>query len=229
MRQGGGVSIVVTAPVWFAAVLAEVDETFIETGRHTPAWPAPRPFGQPPTAAEYRRCTPPGKYAILDARLTAWQQVLTTRGIVTTHTVDPQQWPTPDTALESVHQLTPTAPRALSLLVGYRTTDGSRLNINLAVTSPHLGAVVFAKLPDCGCDACDNGSADLLTELDDTIRTVASGGVIHALGPSGFITRDATGCVGSGDHDEAWLDPDQPAPPDVRRWAGRPWEPSGGS
>lgn len=219
-------SIVVTAPAWFAAVLAEVDQTFLETGRDTPAWPDPRPFGQPPAEAEYSRYTDPGKYAILDARLTAWHQVLTTRGIVTTQDVDPRQWPTPDVQPDSIHQLTPTAPGALALLVGHRTTDGSRFGIDLAVTDPDHGDAFLSGLPFCGCDACDDGSAALLTELDDTIRTIASGGVIHALGPSGFITRKATGWASSGDHDEAWLDPEQPAPPDVRRWAGRPWEPS---
>ncbi len=116
-------SIVVTAPAWFAAVLAEVDQTFLETGRDTPAWPDPRPFGQPPAEAEYSRYTDPGKYAILDARLTAWQQVLTTRHRHHARRRLPQ-WPTPDVQHDSIQQLIPTAPGALALLVATAPPTG---------------------------------------------------------------------------------------------------------
>ena len=36
-------------------------------------------------------------------------------------------------------------------------------------------AVPIAWIPDCGCDACDSGSQDVLDELDDAIVGVVSG------------------------------------------------------
>ncbi len=227
MRHGGGVSIVVTAPAWFAAVLAEVDETFIETGS------TPRLARSPPLRpAAHRSRVPPlhSPRQVRHPRRSPRRLATGTEhpgAIVTTHAVDPQQWPTPDTALESVHQLTPTAPRAFlsSGLPHYRriTTEQS----TLPSPAPTSGSR-RRQLPDCGCDACDNGSADLLTEHDDTIRTVAPGAASFTpLGPSATsLTRDAIGCVGSGDHNEARLDPDQPHPP-TSALDGTPLEASG--
>jgi hypothetical protein len=35
--------------------------------------------------------------------------------------------------------------------------------------------VVVASEPDCGCDACDSGSSDLLASVDATIRHIVAG------------------------------------------------------
>jgi hypothetical protein len=44
--------------------------------------------------------------------------------------------------------------------------------VTLGVGDP---AVVIRWIPDCGCDACDSGSQDVLDELDEAILGVVSG------------------------------------------------------
>ena len=44
--------------------------------------------------------------------------------------------------------------------------------VTLGVGDP---AVAITWIPDCGCDACDSGSQDVLDELDEAIVGVVSG------------------------------------------------------
>ena len=65
-------------------------------------------------------------------------------------------------------------------------------------------ALVLAILPDCGCDACDTGSARLLEELDQTVVSVVTGHLKAGRGPKGtrrtdpFGSRAASGEGGPG-------------------------------
>ena len=54
---------------------------------------------------------------------------------------------------------------------GYKTT--MRFSIDtLGAADP---AVRVTWIPDCGCDACDSGSQDVLDELDENVLGVVSG------------------------------------------------------
>ena len=71
-------------------------------------------------------------------------------------------------------------------------------------------AQVLERQPDCGCDACDTGSADLLTTVDDAFVLALSGGVHVVREGDRVVTRaldgwSATGRFGRGE-EQRWLD-----------------------
>ena len=90
-------------------------------------------------------------------------------------------------------------------------------------------AVFLDMVPGCGCDACDSGSAELLETLDGWAQTVARGGVVHARGADGHITRTLTGWTAQGDglrtgwQADQWLEESRGRPHGVQRWIGAPW------
>lgn len=72
-----------------------------------------------------------------------------------------------------------TSPRAdtLPLLLLERDAplfgqEGSLAVLHVIVVAPK---VCVAMLPDCGCDACDSGSDDLLSSIDEVIGHVVAG------------------------------------------------------
>jgi hypothetical protein len=50
--------------------------------------------------------------------------------------------------------------------------DATLAVLHVAVVRPD---VVVERQPDCGCDACDSGSGDLLEAVDATVRHVVGG------------------------------------------------------
>ena len=68
---------------------------------------------------------------------------------------------------------------------------------------------VLDRQPDCGCDACDTGSADLLETVDSAFVLALSGGVYVVRGSGTSVVRRSLDGWGSGDvdHDEGarWL------------------------
>ena len=78
-------------------------------------------------------------------------------------------------------------------------------------------------IPDCGCDACDSGSADLLEMLDGWVLTIARGGVVHARVGEAYVSRTLHGWQGSGRGGPSWLDESLPVPTGVECWAGASW------
>ncbi|MEJ7744580.1 MAG: DUF6226 family protein [Nocardioidaceae bacterium] len=75
-------------------------------------------------------------------------------------------------------------PGTLPLLLLERDVREQISEATLAVL--HIGVVrpdvVVEKQPDCGCDACDSGSSDLLKAVDATIRHVVGGPFVVLLG-----------------------------------------------
>ena len=73
-------------------------------------------------------------------------------------------------------RVVPRAPDALPLLLLERDVpqpgDASLAALDIAVVLPD---VVVSRAPDCGCDACDSGSRDLLQAIDDAIGQVVDG------------------------------------------------------
>ncbi|WP_139977294.1 DUF6226 family protein [Nocardioides litoris] len=216
-------------PAWVDHLVRRVDDEFASTGSATPGWPDPHPDLEPPADEEYSRCLDPGKYRILPARVDAWALALADLGLATTHDVPARPtWvgdllrPAEDDV--RVRRITPTTPGALGVLLADTLVDGEPLGIDVGVAAPAqagLPVALVASVPVCGCDACDDGSALLLEELDDTILTIALGGVVHARRGSDAVTRRLDGWGGS--LDGRWLDPDLVAPDAVQRWRGRPW------
>jgi Family of unknown function (DUF6226) len=196
---------------------------------HTPGWADPHPDRRP-NEEEYSRCLDPGKYRILDARVDAWTQVLSKRGIATSYDMAPthRAWtgaPRDPQHLLRVLRLDPAAVGGLSLLLATTIVDGAPFGLDIGVVGRASDAVFLETIPDCGCDACDSGSADLLETLDGWVLTVARGAVIHARDANGYsTTRTIDGWQGHGDIiDDSWLDEAQPAPDGVHQWAGTSW------
>ncbi|NPC96185.1 DUF6226 family protein [Nocardioides sp. zg-DK7169] len=219
-----------TTPAWASDLLAAVDRAFAATGADTPGWPDPH-WDREPDEAEYSRCLDPGKYRILVRRLEAWIEVLADRDIATV-SVGPwtgAAWLGADRSpdqLQRVYRIVPRTPRGLELLCGVTIVDEEPFGVDVGIRAgqvPASAPVFLDTLPSCGCDACDDGSAPLLEELDGWFLSVARGGVLHARRGGDSITRTIDGWQGTGDPRESWLDADARTRPGLERWAGEPW------
>lgn len=216
-------------PAWLDDLLAHVGRAFERTGAGTPGWPDPHP-DRSPREEEYSRCLDPDKYQILRTRIDAWVEVLESRGIVIADSVEPS----PRTGavrgpehVRRVRRLAPTREGGLGVHLGETIVDGDPFGIDLGVSTAggESSVVLLDTVPDCGCDACDSGSEDLLAVLDGWILSVARGGVVHARSATASVSRTIDGWAGSGAGAEPdlWLDESLPAPPGVERWVGEPW------
>ena len=154
-------------------LLDDVDAAFAVTGAHTPEWPNPYQGGPEPDEEAYERSTNPEKFLIVVARARAWTKVLLDRGWAREASrVDwalrPMEPGGTDTVLE------PAADGAVPLvLTAHPPVDSDHpFNVTIAAGNP---AVRLASLPDCACDGCDSGSADLLKDLDMWVLSVVDG------------------------------------------------------
>lgn len=175
-----------------------VDDAFTLTGASTPPWPDPHEGHREPAPEEYSRCLDPGKYRIVRARADAWARALTTAGLATVEEADrAEAWRAhQDRAPARARWWRPTRPGALPLLIGSQPIDG----VDDAVVVVGVGdpAVLVEALPDCGCDACDDGSEPLLAQLDELVEAVVAGDFVHLSSRAGTLTsvgtsRSATG------------------------------------
>jgi hypothetical protein len=181
-----------------ATLQGAVDAAFAVTGASTPPWPDPHP-NKAPADEEYSRCLDPGRYRILAARVDAWTQVLTSAGLAAVE-------PVPDVAgvwRDEVSRkpvtavwVHPARTGALPLLVGYRPLDD--VADAIVVLGAGRPAVLLTELPFCGCDACDDGSAYLLGELDEHIAAVVSGALVQVTTPSGTVVTTGRGWTADG-------------------------------
>ncbi|CAM2882246.1 DUF6226 domain-containing protein [Prescottella defluvii] len=145
-------------------LLVDVDAAFAITGTDTPGWPNPYGGGAAPDEAAYERLTDPEKFLIVVARAKAWTTVLLDRGWAreaaqVSWALRPMESGGADTVLE------PVADGAVPLVLTTHTpVDRNHIfTVSVAAGDP---AVTLAEIPDCGCDACDRGSAALLEEMD---------------------------------------------------------------
>ena len=188
-------------PSWLSLLLADVDRAFVVTGAATPGWPDPHPGMASPLEEEYSRVTDVGKYRILESRVDAWIDALGHAGYARAAEVSTPRWlgddQPPDRHVR-VRRIDPVAPGGLCLLVADTQVDGERFGLDVGICGSDADdAVLVARVPPCGCDACDSGSEDLLDELDRWFLAVAAG-----------------------------LDASRPVPAGVRRWSGTPWAPA---
>lgn len=214
-------------PAWVLDLMGAVERAFEETGRATPSWPDPHPDREV-AEEEYSRLTDPDRYRILDARVDAWAAVLDERGVATLQDRTLASWLPgrgPGRSAAPVEQvLVSRRVGGLGLAVVRWSTAPQRFGVDLGLVAPDDDtAVLLESIPDCGCDACDSGSADLLQQLDEWVLTAARGGIVHARATGASISRTLHGWQSSGPASEAWLDPHVPIPEGVRRWTGAPW------
>lgn len=167
-----------------------------------------------------------GKYRILDARVEAWVRALHAAGLARSADVPATRWVDavrdPE-AQARVRRITPARPGGLSILFAATLVDGAPFGLDVGLAHDQGQPVLLQPVPDCGCDACDSGSADLLEELDGWVLTVARGGVVRARRGAEQITRTLHGWQGTGAADPSWLDESIPAPAGTERWVGVPW------
>jgi hypothetical protein len=165
---------------------ARVDEVLAATGRDLRPWPDPHPDHGAPAEEEYSRLLDPGKYLIVAARVEAWAHAVTDLGLAVRSDPDPAEivWeastrtPGPHAPTRAI-RLTPRAPEAWPLVLCLGAIGGvPDAALVVGVGDPTRPVT---QLPDCGCDACDSGSDDLLEELDEWLIDVVTGSLV--LGP----------------------------------------------
>ncbi|MYA74672.1 MAG: hypothetical protein F4Y27_08350 [Acidimicrobiaceae bacterium] len=152
-------------------LVESVDAAFVETSRGLAGWEDPHPDRQP-SEEEYSRVTNPQKYRILRARAEAWLNALAATGLAEVETDIEVEWEEPPWVdVVSVQRALPRASGAIPLVFGWTRSeiDGG---VVIGVGEPTL---VVEVIPDCGCDACDSGSQDILDLLDEYVLGVVTG------------------------------------------------------
>ncbi|MFI7008465.1 DUF6226 family protein [Streptomyces sp. NPDC050145] len=164
-----------------SVLLRAVDEAFAETGADTPHWPDPH-ADREVRDEEYSRCLDPAKYRVLAARAEAWTRVLCGLGLAREERIPVAAralWRgEPGASVDEVVRLWPLGGAgAVPLLFGFGAIDDvPRTVLTVGAGEP---AVSAAQVPDCGCDACDDGSAGILEVLDEAVLAVVTGEFVH--------------------------------------------------
>lgn len=147
-----------------------------------PSWPNPH-ADREASEEEYSRVTDPGRYTAVLLRARAWVEVLS--GL-----------PDVETSRDgSGVRLVSARPDTQPLVVVEESPDGGVPSVRVGLAD----AVNADLFPDCGCDACDFGSADLLEGLDSAVLELL-GGAVLLVGDDwqGLWTTDGGGSVSGG-------------------------------
>jgi hypothetical protein len=105
------------------------------------------------------------------------------------------------------------APSRVTVLTGRPGTQRIVVGLFADETFVQVGlgdpAELLDRQPDCGCDACDTGSADLLDTVDSAFVLALSGGVHVVRQGTKVVTRSLDGWGSSGmferGEQERWL------------------------
>jgi hypothetical protein len=154
-------------------LIARVGDAFALTRQGQSGWADPHP-DRSPRDDEYSRVSDAAKWRIIGARADAWMSALVDAGLARIERDASIEWRTPImTVVSRIDRVVPVAPGALPLVIA-RSRLGSLedAGVTLAVGDPAVGVAV---IPDCGCDACDSGSQDVLDVLDSFVLAVVSG------------------------------------------------------
>jgi hypothetical protein len=175
-----------------------VDEAFARRRGDLADWPDPHPGGTPAHEEEYSRCEDPGRYRLLGVRADAWVEAVVAAGLGSATPVPVGQvaWaeetfvrPTRATALRGREGTVP-------VVVAWAALHDAEDAVVLVGAGEPIH--VLERQPDCGCDACDTGSADLLSTVDDAFVLALSGGV-HVVREGGrVVTRTLDGRSANG-------------------------------
>ena len=155
------------------ALRASVDRAFQVTSRGMVAWADPHP-DRSPLDEEYSRVTDAGKWRIIGARADAWVMALVDGGLATAQRRTEVEWRSaPGTVVHHADRVVPRTAGALPLVVARsQLADIPDAGVTLGAGDP---AVCVAWFPQCGCDACDSGSGDVLDDLDAHVLGIVSG------------------------------------------------------
>lgn len=175
---------------------AQVESRWAALGQ--PSWPPPRDPMDSPADEEYSRVTDPGRYRIVHERARLWAQVLGELPGVGVEQLGPGEIPVvagdrPLHALtyERGTRLTSARPGTLPLLLLERGVPrpedlqpdvDAMAVLHVCVARPEVG---LTAQPDCGCDACDTGSEDILATIDEHVL-IAVGGPLAVLRGRGW-------------------------------------------
>jgi Family of unknown function (DUF6226) len=154
--------------------------------------------------------TDPHKWRIVGARADAWLVALTETRLAVVERDAAVRWQAlPGTVVARADRLVPRVDGALPLVVARsRIADVTDAGVTLGAGDP---AVCVTFIPDCGCDACDSGSQDVLDELDRGVLDVVLGGFRRLSRDDIVITVGRVGWSASGTTSR-----------DVRRVLGEP-------
>lgn len=205
-------------------LLVDVDEAFAVTGAQTPGWPNPYKDGPDPDESAYERSTNPEKYLIVVARAQAWTKVLLDRGWA--REASPVRWalrPGDSGGADTVLQSATDGAVPLVLTTHTPVDSDHPFNVTIAAGNP---AVRLATLPDCACDACDSGSANVLEEMDTWVLSIIDGSLHVAIFAesssirTSFISQGQVGTVQNLDEPTEFTAAPWPA-----NWTARPLTP----
>src|SRR5262245_12786259 len=136
-------------------------------------------------------------------------------GIATVEREVAIEWRTNELPIISrTDRVVPAVPRGLRLVVGRsRIGDVDDAGVVLGVGDP---AACVDWFPDCGCDACDSGSQDELTRLDEYLLSIVAGRfrwltdgsrTIYYIGEDANCTWGASGEFARGGVERILADP----------------------
>ncbi|MGO1285776.1 MAG: DUF1990 domain-containing protein [Brachybacterium sp.] len=224
-------------------LLADVEDAFAQTGTDTPGWEDPHLTtdgdARDSLDEEYSCCLDPGKFRILWSRAEAWTRVLTARGWADAADGEDREhidWviqPGADRYRTAV--IRPRRPGAQPLVLartapddaaGSTDLESSEALINGLVIGIGDPAIPVSTTPDCGCDACDSGSRDLLEELDRTILSVVDGSFEAVLSPGWASHRTSFGAEGGSGDEGSSFSMTLTAHPWAENWTPRPLSPA---
>ena len=179
-------------------VSSAVDAAFLVTGAGLASWPDPRPDRSEPRPEEYSRCPDPGKYRIVLARADAWATALAELGLGSAaRTAVLPEWQAGRARPASrAVVVEPVADSALPLLfLHWDAGPEWAAMVEVLAGDPPVSCVV---MPDCGCDACDDGSEPMLRALDEAIVPVLTGDWLHLEAPGLSVTAAGARWSASG-------------------------------
>ncbi|GAB49109.1 DUF6226 family protein [Mobilicoccus pelagius] len=178
------------------------------------SWPPPRSFDDMPREEEYSRVTDPARYRVLRTRARAWARVLADVPGLAVEPLEPGE--SDGGGLPVVEAWRVNCTRERTAVMHLLVHDAPDATLAAEDMTPHVvlavrarpgdvpasdtgEAVDVALVPDCGCDACDGGSEDLLEALDRQVLDVVTGPVVALRHPdwSALVTRSSEG-VSSG-------------------------------
>lgn len=175
-------------------LLDEVERAFARTSVGLRQWDDPHP---PPDRVvadeEYSRVTDPAKWRIVGARVDAWIEALTSLGLASVQRDAEVEWAEPPGPhITRTDLVVPVVPGGLPLVVcRSRIEDVPDAGVTIGVGSP-VRRVVF--IPDCGCDACDSGSANEIEHLEQYLRPIVGGEFRHLVRGEAVVMQLEDGC-----------------------------------
>jgi hypothetical protein len=132
-----------------------------------------------PLRQEYSRLTDPGRYRIGPARARVWTEVLGAQPGISVAPLAPADLDDEGRLGRCDRGVRISSPRPGTLPVLLLTCDVRSAStpeplpvVHICVVRPDVALTVQ---PSCGCDACDSGSDDLLSAIDDAIGQVVGG------------------------------------------------------